>query len=87
VLDTGGDCTGVDISEPMVAGARSRAELEGIQARFLLTRLGPLGPVLADRDVSTRVRIAEAARPAFDPYVEGTEVCFTAACWMVGAHD
>lgn len=50
-----------------------------------LTRLGPLGRALADADTSTRTRIAEAVRPAFDPYVDGSEVRFTAACWTIGA--
>ena len=50
-----------------------------------LTQLGPLGRVLADMDDSTRDRVGEAVRPAFDPYVDGSEVRFTAACWMVAA--
>lgn len=50
-----------------------------------LTRLGPLGRALADEEATTKNRIVEAVRPAFDPYVDGTEVRFTAACWMVGA--
>jgi len=51
-----------------------------------LTRLGPLGRILATMEASTRARVAEAVRPAFDPYVDGSEVRFTAACWMVSAH-
>ena len=50
-----------------------------------LTQLGPLGRVLADMDESTRDRVSEVVRPAFDPYVDGSEVRFTAACWMVAA--
>ena len=34
-LGTAGDCTGIDISEPLVAAARSRAEREGVEARFI----------------------------------------------------
>jgi SAM-dependent methyltransferase len=50
-----------------------------------LTRLGPIGMVLQDADDRTRARVIEAVRPAFDSYVQGTAVRFTAACWMVGA--
>jgi SAM-dependent methyltransferase len=35
LLDTGGSCTGVDISEPMIAAARARAGRQGLPARFL----------------------------------------------------
>jgi SAM-dependent methyltransferase len=50
-----------------------------------LTRLGPLGVVLHEADDRTRARVIETVRAAFDPYVHGTDVRFTAACWMVGA--
>lgn len=50
-----------------------------------LTRLGPVGLALQEKDEPTRARIIEAIRPAFDPYVHGGEVRFTAACWMVSA--
>ena len=49
------------------------------------TRLGPLGQVLHEADDRTRTRIIETLRAAFDPYVQGAEVRFTAACWMVRA--
>ena len=49
------------------------------------TQLGPLGRALSDMDPSARARVAELVRPAFDPYVDGSEVRFTAACWIVGA--
>jgi len=50
-----------------------------------LTRLGPVGLVLQDADERTRTRATEAVRAAFEPYVHGSEVRFTAACWMIGA--
>ena len=50
-----------------------------------LTRLGPVGRILQDVDDETRTRVIEIVRAAFDPYVHGSEVRFTAACWMVGA--
>jgi SAM-dependent methyltransferase len=50
-----------------------------------LTKLGPLGRVLQEADDRTRSRVLETVRAAFEPYVHGTAVRFTAACWMVGA--
>src|SRR5262245_30615278 len=50
-----------------------------------LTRLGPVGLALQQADDATRTRVVEAIRPAFDPYVHGPEVRFSAACWMIGA--
>lgn len=50
-----------------------------------LTRLGPLGQILHEADERTRTQVIETVRAAFDPYVHGAEVRFTAACWMVSA--
>ncbi len=50
-----------------------------------LTRLGPLGLVLQEQDERTRAQVIRTVRAAFDPYVHGAEVHFTAACWMVAA--
>jgi SAM-dependent methyltransferase len=50
-----------------------------------VTQIGPVGRALADADASTTTRVLAAVRPAFDPYVEGPEVRFTAACWLVRA--
>ncbi len=49
------------------------------------TRLGPVGLILQEADDLTRTRVIETVRAAFDPYVQGDEVRFTAALWMVGA--
>ncbi|MFF6879136.1 class I SAM-dependent methyltransferase [Streptomyces sp. NPDC012474] len=49
------------------------------------TRLGPLGTVLPGADERTRAEIVEAVRTAFAPFVQGTQVRYTAACWMVSA--
>ena len=49
------------------------------------TRLGPLGRILHETDDRTRARVIETVRAAFEPYVHGAEVRFTAACWMVSA--
>lgn len=50
-----------------------------------ITRLGPVGMLLQKADEATRLRVAQVVRAAFDPYVHGTEVRFTAACWSVAA--
>jgi hypothetical protein len=50
-----------------------------------LTQLGPVGRILQEADEATRTRVVEVVRPAFDPFVHGAEVRFTAACWMVTA--
>ena len=49
------------------------------------TRLGPVGLVLQEADESIRAQVIETVRVAFEPYVHGDEVRFTAACWMVSA--
>ena len=49
------------------------------------TRLGPLGMILQETDDRTRMRIIETVRSAFDPFVHGADVRFTAACWMIEA--
>ena len=50
-----------------------------------LTRLGPVGLTLQGADAQTRAKVVDAIRPAFDPFVRGDEVRFTAACWLVDA--
>jgi ubiquinone/menaquinone biosynthesis C-methylase UbiE len=50
-----------------------------------VTRLGPVGLALLGVDEATRARVVPTVRAAFDPFVHGAEVRFTAACWMVGA--
>ena len=52
-----------------------------------LTRLGPLGRVLAELDVRTREQLITTARAAFEPYVQADTVRFNAACWMIEARS
>lgn len=47
--------------------------------------LGPVGAVLQQVDEATRRAVVASVREAFEPYVVGAEVRFTAACWQVGA--
>lgn len=60
-------------------------EMPEAQLLAFVSRLGPLGRVLGEVDEATRTRILDAVRVAFAPYVHGTAVRFTAACWTVGA--
>jgi hypothetical protein len=50
-----------------------------------LTLLGPVGLALRQADDRTRAHVIDVVRAAFDPYVHGAEVRFSAACWMVSA--
>jgi hypothetical protein len=51
------------------------------------TTLGPIGLILHEADAATRQHVVEALRAAFEPFVRGSEVHFTAACWMVSARN
>jgi ubiquinone/menaquinone biosynthesis C-methylase UbiE len=50
-----------------------------------ITRLGPLGRVLPQLDEPIRTRVIDTVLAAFNPFVHGAKVRFTAACWMVVA--
>ncbi|HSA51531.1 MAG TPA: methyltransferase domain-containing protein [Yinghuangia sp.] len=79
ILDASG-WTGIDIRPVDVPCTLPTTELVGY-----FTRFGPLGMVLPQADERTRARVVDTVRAAFEPYVHGPEVRFTAACWMVGA--
>lgn len=71
---------GIDIAPIDVVCAFPEKEL----IRYL-SLLGPVGLILREADDRTRAQVIAAVRAAFDPYVHGTEVRYTAACWMVTA--
>jgi SAM-dependent methyltransferase len=48
-------------------------------------RLGPVGVALREVDPRTREQVVAVVRKAFEPYVHGDEVRFTACCWKVDA--
>jgi hypothetical protein len=70
----------IDIRPIDVACTLPEKELVGY-----VTRLGPLGRLLHEAGEETRTRVVATVRPAFDPYVHGTEVRFNAACWTIAA--
>jgi SAM-dependent methyltransferase len=49
------------------------------------TRLGPLGRIFDRTDPTIRSALVATVTDAFEPYVHGGEVRFTAACWDVSA--
>lgn len=50
-------------------------------------RLGPLGSILREVDEPTKARVLAVVLPAFEPYVQGDRVHFTAACWKIVARN
>lgn len=76
----GGGWTDVDIRPLDVACAFPASELLSY-----LSRMGPVGLFLQDADADTRAGVIATVRPAFEPYVHGTQVRFTAACWQLDA--
>jgi SAM-dependent methyltransferase len=50
-----------------------------------VSRMGPVGTALQETDEATRARVVDVVRPAFERFVRGDEVRFTAACWVVTA--
>jgi ubiquinone/menaquinone biosynthesis C-methylase UbiE len=56
--------------------------LPGKELTRYFSRLGPVGRALQEADERTREQVIQTVRPAFDPYVDGDDVRFTAACWM-----
>jgi SAM-dependent methyltransferase len=58
----------------------------GSELELYVSTLGPVGRALQSADDDTRTNVIQATRPAFDPYLHGAEIRFTAACWIVDAH-
>ncbi|WP_129667730.1 class I SAM-dependent methyltransferase [Phytoactinopolyspora endophytica] len=71
---------GIDVQPIDVTCTLPESEL----SRYF-TRLGPVGAVLNTADDRIRAQVIETVRTAFDTYVHGAQVRFTAACWMVNA--
>ncbi|MBZ4330251.1 class I SAM-dependent methyltransferase [Corallococcus sp. AS-1-12] len=52
-----------------------------------LSRFGLLGRVLQEVDEKTQAQVIQTVRAAFEPFVHGAEVRYTAACWKVEARS
>jgi SAM-dependent methyltransferase len=72
--------TDIDISPLDVDCGFSEDRLD-----FYFTRLGPVARILPSLDSAIRASVIEAARTGFQPFVQGGEVRFTAACWDIRA--
>lgn len=72
--------TGIDVQPVEFACAMPESDLVPY-----LSRLGPVGIALAQAEEPLRARVIERVRTAFEPWVHGREVRFTAACWLVEA--
>jgi ubiquinone/menaquinone biosynthesis C-methylase UbiE len=72
--------TDIDIQPIDVACRLPESELRQYGAR-----LGPVGVALREVDPGTRDQVVAVVRKAFEPYVHGDEVRFTASCWRVEA--
>lgn len=62
------------------ACALPTAHLEGY-----FTRFGPIARCLRAIEGAARAEIVATVRAAFEPYVRGEDVRFTAACWRISA--
>ena len=74
--------TGIDIAPLDVECSLPETDLTSY-----VSRLGPVGMLLEHADEETRTRVMSVVRPAFEPYVQGANVRFTAACWMIRAQQ
>lgn len=72
--------TDIDIQPIDVTCTLPESELSRYGAR-----LGPVGVALREVDPRTRDQVVTVVRKAFEPYVHGDEVRFTACCWRVDA--
>jgi len=72
--------SGIDIRPADVECVLPEPELE----RYF-TRLGPLSQVMDELDSRTRRQVVETVRAAFETFVQGSDVRFTAAVWVVDA--
>ena len=70
-----GDLTSVDVPCAMPEPALAR----------YITQLGPVGRALQQADDELRARVVTTVLSAFAPFVQGAEVRFAAACWMIAA--
>ncbi len=52
-----------------------------------ISLLGPIGRVLHEADDDTRTQVIKLASAAFQPFIDGASVRFTAACWLIGARN
>jgi SAM-dependent methyltransferase len=79
MLDASG-WTGTTIAPIDVPCAMSTADFE-----TYVGTLGPVGLALREKDDRTREQVLPVVRAAFAPFVDGAQVRFTGACWLIEA--
>lgn len=52
---------------------------------LFLTKLAPIGHDIETLDKDTQIEIARTVRSAYEKYVHGNEIRFTASCWLITA--
>lgn len=72
--------TGIEVRPLDVECSFPERELVGY-----FSRMGPVGQALREVDGATRKEVVETVRAAFEPFVHGPDVRFTASCWIVDA--
>jgi SAM-dependent methyltransferase len=73
---------GIEIESIDVPGGFPEPDLN----RYL-ARIGPIGQAVREADDAKRKEVLEVARAAYQPFITGDEVRFTARCWSVGAEN
>jgi SAM-dependent methyltransferase len=79
---SGGGWEGIEVDPVDLPCAFPKSDLP----RYL-ARIGPIGQALREADDAKRVEVLGVARAAYEPFVNGEEVRFTARCWSVGAEN
>lgn len=89
-----GLCDHDAVSSMLTAAGWSGVELEPIDEVCTMTReqldaylvlLGPVGRVYQELEPALQTEVVAAVRAAFETYIDGDYVRFTAACWSIRA--
>lgn len=78
----GAGWTGVDLKAVDLVCALPKHDLP-----TYVTRMGPVGMVFPTLDEDAQRRLSEALVKAFQSFLEGDQVIFTAACWLATARN
>lgn len=79
--------TGAGWSEPEIEPVDFPCAFPASDLTRYLARIGPVGWSLREVDDAKRAEVLRVASAAYEPFVSGDEVRFTARCWSVGAES
>jgi SAM-dependent methyltransferase len=79
---SGAGWEGIEVEPIDVPGALPESDLN----RYL-AQIGPIGQAMREADDAKRDEVLKVARAAYEPFITGDEVRFTARCWSVGAEN